>query len=103
VTTLTVEQRVAAGFAFFEAHRPGWWQVGTFSLQDFDLTDNCACVVGQLFDGDFNDAIEQHWLDLDYPEAIRFVLYTGDYDTFVALEDEWRRLVAARRAEQVTT
>lgn len=49
----SIEERVTAGAAWLDEHRPGWWQ--RIDLETLDLGDPCKCVLGQEY-GDFGVA-----------------------------------------------
>lgn len=100
---MTVAGRVAAGCRFMDELRPGWWRDGTFRLEIFDLASRSRCVLGQIF-GDFNTGLDR--LDLDTAHAQRLGMFvSNDYvddieAEYDAIEEEWRRVIAARRAMQ---
>jgi hypothetical protein len=93
-------ERVERGAGWLDTARPGWWT--TFDLDRFSLADGCACVVGQLAGHDFDDAVDDGWLDLTYELAFNLGLFAGpplqNEAEYQALEDEWRRVIAERRS-----
>lgn len=107
-----VPTRVAAGVAFLDEHRPGWWLPGNFDLARFALADSCRCVIGQIYSAErghnflgFDDAIDESWLDLTYERAEQLGFYCGPpsqySDEYAELDVEWCRVIEARRAGNV--
>jgi len=103
---MTVEERVAAGTAWLDEKVPDWWQTHKFSLDIFDLTNGCRCVVGQLAPDnmDYGEAIDYAWLDLTDSLAWDLGFFAGEPETddetiamYAALEDEWVRVITERR------
>lgn len=110
-----VPVRVAAGVAFLDEHRPGWWHPGNFDLARFALADSCRCVIGQIYSAErglkslgyvgFDDAIDEGWLDLTFESAEQLGFYCGPpsqySDEYAELDAEWCRVIEARRAGNV--
>lgn len=107
-----VPTRVAAGVAFLDEHRPGWWRPGNFDLDRFALADSCRCVIGQIYSAEqgcsylsFDDAVGEGWLDLSFELAEQLGFYCGPpsqySDEYAELEAEWTRIIEARRADNV--
>jgi hypothetical protein len=101
-TELTIEQRVAAGAAWLDEHRPGWErEVDPVGL---DIASPCNCVLGQL-EGNYHDFVDvQSWYD-DQAAALGFngrlnLTLRAIRDEQDALTVEWRRLIESRRAER---
>lgn len=112
MTELTIEERVAAGAEWLDERLPDW--VNRIDLEDLDIRDACACILGQTF-GDFDEAplvqaggwraahlaawplgFQSHEVAEAF-EAHRHQdpeLVTAEYR---ALEAEWTRLILARR------
>lgn len=110
---LTIEQRVANGVAWLDDRIPNW--AYRISLLDFDMRDDCNCVVGQVI-GHYGKVVD----GVDVPkdnvislaEAVERgfdagtrVDSTGNFDSdsgvcqaeFEALQAEWVRVIASRR------
>lgn len=98
----TIDERVAAGAAWLDEHRPGWWQ--RINLDTLDLGDPCKCVLGQEY-GQFGNAPDEMW---DHgsnahrrDRAMGFNAEAVDFgrgdDEFDALTAAWRTLITARR------
>jgi hypothetical protein len=107
-----VPARVAAGMAFLDKHRPGWWLPGRFDLARFALADACRCVVGQIYSAEsghnflgFDDAIGDGWLDLTFDHAEQLGFYCGPpsqySDEYAELDAEWHRVIEARRTGNI--
>lgn len=117
MTFLTIEERVAAGFALLTARAPGWWEridVEQMNMQN-GTPSPCGCVVAQSTDQPFwtaivrlgladEDEIERHgfYIDPDYydgesPDGARRALAAR----YAALTAEWRRVITERRASSV--
>jgi hypothetical protein len=100
---LTIEARVARGAEWLDQQRPGWEQPDNFDLRRFDLSDPCRCVIGQVY-GDYDEVTAGHSaIDLDDDLAYWLGFYAGYIDEhnreeYAALETEWVRVIAARRA-----
>jgi hypothetical protein len=90
----TIDERVAAGSAWLDANRPGWWQ--RINLDTLDLGDPCECVLGQE-DGNYWDTAP----DLGGDAAVlgfNTRPWCRDPDQELAgLEAAWRTLIQARR------
>lgn len=105
VDAVTIPQRVAAGAAWLDQNRPGWWQnrpgwPQNIYLDQLDMSLDCGCVLGQLV-GPYEWAIKV--LDVPDPDALGFHIpwdpswpgrYFAEYD---ALTAEWRKVIEARR------
>jgi hypothetical protein len=101
----TIDDRVAAGAAWLDANRPGWWQ--RINLATLDLTLGCGCILGQL-DGNFYDAPEViqastiHALK-EFAAPLGFLADTdneerlSEWEEYAALTAAWRTLIQARR------
>jgi hypothetical protein len=102
----TIDDRVAAGAAWLDANRPGWWQ--RINLDTLDLGDPCRCVLGQEY-GDFADGPEELVDDTKSVVAngfdaldFWFVNDRTPRDVLTELADltaAWRALITARRTE----
>jgi hypothetical protein len=92
----TIDLRVAAGAAWLDANRPGWWQ--RINLATLDLGDPCRCVLGQLF-GDYAEApVGARFTDTDAYVAIdQGFNNAGGEDEDATLTAAWRTLITARR------
>ncbi len=97
VAETTIEQRVEAGAAWLDQHRPDWWrEVDTDTL---DIDDCHRCPLGQLWGCYFrvpialDDAVA-YGFDSDYADG------TPEYQADVAaLNAAWTALIERRRAE----
>jgi hypothetical protein len=102
--------RVAAGVAWLDENVPDW--LGRVDPLTLDLSDDCGCVLGQLF-GLFEDGLGE--TGLSDPYALGFHGYVhrqywrcqsgtswGDVlDEFRGLTQAWREAIAARQASHV--
>lgn len=112
-TTLpSVAERVAAGAALLDEHRPGWDRVGV-SLDGLDMADCHDCVLGQMF-GHYSHAFRRFNADWTIANGILvdgqamplgFAAYTEDDGTDAEVDAEyaeltaaWRTLIETRRA-----
>jgi hypothetical protein len=90
----SIDERVAAGAAWLDANRPGWWQ--RINLDTLDLGDPCECVLGQE-DGNYWDTAP----DLgDDAAVLGFNTRPWCRDPgqeLAGLEGAWRTLIQARR------
>lgn len=98
----TIAERVAKGVEWLDSRIPDWWQTHKFSLDRFNMSDGCACVVGQLSPHTgYDDAVDDHWLDLDDGLARDRGFFAGDAvqnaEEYDDLTDEWRRVITSRR------
>lgn len=105
----SISERVAAGVEWLDGVLPNWWKTLSIDPSEFSMSDGCHCVIGQLNpDGDYNDAIDYHWLDLDDQTAIargfhhegqvlKYEDYDGLFAEYAALTDEWTRVITSRR------
>jgi hypothetical protein len=99
----SIEERVAAGARWLDLHRPGW--ADRIDLDELDLSDPCACVLGQEY-GSYAEAPEELWVEDDTCAKSGFnATRVRDYERieveFSALTDAWRRLIEQRRAVSV--
>lgn len=113
--TTTITERVAAGAAWLDEQRPGWWQDGPdgIDLGGLDMDDACLCVLGQVFaefDEDlFNSGFDYAANALDAPQ------FGGGFNIstwhegrrrdsaevtaeYTELGTAWKQLIAERRA-----
>jgi hypothetical protein len=118
--------RVAAGFAFLEAHDPGFWRTGIereIDLARLDLESPCGCVLGQrcpvealighqravtpyeAFGARLSGLPVRRIGDLDDWAVPLGFSAVDDDDTdatdedFYRLTAEWRRVIKSRRDE----
>lgn len=92
----TIAERVAAGAAWLDEHRPGW--VDRIDLETLDLGDCANCIVGQ----EFGEIIPHRLPEAvrDYNPDLGFDAYAENSRpsyTHTLLGREWRRLIEARR------
>jgi hypothetical protein len=101
---LTVAQRVEAGAAWLDEHKPGWWQ--TIDLDTLDIRSDCNCVLGQTY-GNYCDApLGSRYHRNKYLGDVRG--FNSDESThsdddaeladYAALTAAWRALVEERRS-----
>lgn len=97
-----IEERVARGVGWLDANRTDWWDA--IDLNWFILSSPCRCVLGQLY-GDYMDSplVEEHGDEAGVERG--FNAGGGEWKDatfaeFEALEREWRRVIAERRAER---
>jgi hypothetical protein len=103
----TIDDRVAAGAAWLDANRPGWWQ--RINLATLDLGDPCRCVLGQDFGG-FGKGVSAVGGDLarwmktcanlgfySSRDAAGTYVPTEIEREYAALTAAWRTLITARR------
>lgn len=95
----TVAERVAAGVAWLDAKAPGW--IDRVDLDELQMASTCSCVLGQLFHGYYYAPITlgEAMLcgfdtELDVEDAESAARASKE---FVALTDEWRRVITERR------
>lgn len=100
----TIQERVAAGAAALDAYLPGW--VDRVDLGTLDMRSPCGCILGQAFDnywtapfGDPYDDPERYRADLGFQAYSTLDGGSGEPGEYAALQDEWARLIEARRAE----
>lgn len=98
--TTTIAERVAAGAAWLDEHRPGWDQ--RIDLETLDLGDPCHCVLGQEY-GNYGDSPEEiRWerrpAGEDVWVAPLFGFHEWNERNYDVLTAEWRRLIEERRA-----
>lgn len=96
MSELTVEERVAAGAAWLDDRLPHWPLL--VDLNRLDLSDSCACILGQTF-GDYGRAPiigkgsmsrEEYATELGFQAG-------SDWRDYDDLGVEWKRLILARR------
>jgi hypothetical protein len=105
--------RVQRGVALLDGKDSGWWRERehwrTIDLDVLDMGDPSRCVAGQLC-GDFSRAVGRWGVSLDDAERHGFTLTNAELDAmwdgrdrhaWVDLGDEWRRVIAERRAQAV--
>lgn len=95
-TSLSIEERVAAGAAWLDEHKAGWER--GISLERLDLMDPCLCVLGQVYQN-YWIAVTRFFED-DTTSAARFGFdaFRGEDDSaFEDLDATWRRTIEARR------
>jgi hypothetical protein len=122
-TTLTLAERVAAGAAWLDDHKPGWDAL--IDLGRLNMADSCCCVLGQVYESAAeaaNDQARQNhddwgWTGYDWAiDELGAPQYYGGfaftYDELIAAIDQhhstvpawaelgtaWKQLIAARRA-----
>ncbi len=96
----TIAERVARGVAWLDETRPGWAE--RVDLDRLDLASPCRCVLGQ----EFGDYFEIVWSDGAPPDTQAYGFNAASPASgrqaqsreFDALEAEWRRVIAERRA-----
>jgi len=100
----TIDDRVSAGAAWLDEHRPGWWQ--RINLETLDLGDPCRCVLGQEY-GHFDgrpEEVDFHEDEFGFDRRARtFEVYTEIERDYRMLTAEWRELIQARRDEVAVT
>jgi hypothetical protein len=94
-----IAQRVAAGAAWLDEHRPGW--ADRINLDELDLANPCKCVLGQEYGrfvlGDdliLDEGSESWMLGFDVAELVQDGRYAGE--RYTELTAAWRELVLAR-------
>ena len=99
--TMTIAERVAAGAALLDEHRPGW--DGQIDLERLSLPSTCDCILGQIFP-DTDDGDDGYWAGLaDHDLGILTsdracaLGFASDYG-YKPLEAEWTRVITERRA-----
>lgn len=103
---LTIAQRVEAGAAWLDEHKPGWWH--TINLDTLDIGSSCNCVLGQTY-GDYTESPFLARWDADdwqnYLGAVRGFNSSADVETreqeqadIAALTVAWRTLIEERRS-----
>lgn len=101
MTTSDIAARVAAGAAWLDEHRPGWWQ--RTNLDRLRMRNCVACVLGQEY-GSYDNAP----ITMDLSVALGFdAEVDGSPDRpdseFTALDEAWIALIEQRRAEAAVT
>ena len=95
--TTSYFERVAAGAAWLDEHRPGW--VDRVDPVTLDLGDECHCVLGQEYGNAFRAPGEAVYGPVSpaffADDELEMV---SDEVQFEALTEEWRRLILERRA-----
>jgi hypothetical protein len=112
--TLTITDRVSAGAAWLDEHRPDWWQ--RIDLDTLDLREPCYCVLGQEYAAEVD--LDGHGLccngyqlavarmDDHHPAELGFsadLHLAESVEFWDQLADAWRELILARRAGTETT
>lgn len=98
---MTYRPNVEKGAAFLDERAPGW--LARVNVADLDLGSCFACVLGQL-GGDYRD--ETRRLGMNLEDAIQCGFNVPEDENalkerlqYEALTDEWRKYIAAARAE----
>jgi hypothetical protein len=107
--TESVADMVARGAALLDRIDPGWWREDAPEYRDrdaqpidldrLDIGDSCLCIFGFRWGHYGNAQVDALPVDTDV------MAHGFDMDTpaeAAALTAEWRRVIAARRAEAVT-
>jgi hypothetical protein len=102
----TIAERVAKGAALLDEHMPGWWK--RIDLNRLEQVSPCGCVLGQLWTDDKYAEDGGYWPALvalgiparpaERPAEYGFAEPTSEFAGYAALDDEWTRLIKARRA-----
>jgi hypothetical protein len=119
----TIAEQVAAGAAFLDEHDPGWWRAGVeraIDLETLDLAGDGKCVLGQrcpleMLAGSEHDSGYLAFAGAlsgihgespaaadavnDWAAALGFQWDGSPDSAYAALTAEWKRVIAARRAE----
>lgn len=103
----TIRERVEAGAAWLDLHRPGWWQ--QIDLAKLNVRHECRCVLGQLFGSYYRAPIsldESCTLGFDASGAIAVLDHDADEPGYAEMDDEfdaltaaWTALILSRRDE----
>ncbi len=103
-------ERVARGATLLDEKMPGWAE--RIKLNELVLHNPCRCVLGQLFEGDFGEAvmnlfdgdeqaIVEHGFDVpphrDLPIERGVVTVPSNVMLWEALKQTWRAEILARR------
>lgn len=89
ITDAPARERVDKGAALLDENVPGW--ISHIDLDRLSIADPNNCIVGQLY-GVYHIGIAA----LDYPPPCGYGFNGDDYS---ALNEAWRALITARRAE----
>jgi hypothetical protein len=98
----TTTERVQAGAGLLDQHQPGW--VDRIDLDRLNLRDCFACVLGQLFPGDYyatvHDTLGLNWAEaaahgfnVDADGHLNEEAEEAEYEELAAA---WRELIGAR-------
>lgn len=92
----SISERVAAGTAWLDENRPGWFN--EIDLRRLDLHECCLCVIGQTF-GCYASAANPFELDRNVAVEHGFnAPIKGDWwAENERLQDEWVRVITERR------
>ena len=98
----TITERVAAGAALLDEHKPGWWQ--HTDLGRLNIGSSCDCMFGQTFGGYLKGLtlFHEEW-HVGAPDSDYGFFWYGRADDdreneIEALNAEWRRVIEQRRA-----
>jgi hypothetical protein len=96
VAEATIEQRVEAGAAWLDEHRPGWWKRTDLTTLHMELP--CFCVLGQEYGSFYTAPIPD-----DDTVTLGFDAWgigpSEQIADFAALNTAWATLIELRRAE----
>jgi hypothetical protein len=95
-----VPDRVQAGVDLLDREVPGW--VGYVDLDSLDVTDECRCVLGQVFGGGARDGYSEGLDELDIVGRASVYGFcaadnAGGYDDERRLTAAWRNRIEARQ------
>lgn len=93
---LSIEERVAAGAAWLDKHRPGW--ADAINLDQLDLADCTVCVLGQVY-GDFWNAPLSDGLPGEWTRRATEMGFADDHGRYTELNEAWAALIDERRAD----
>lgn len=105
-------ERVAAGTAWLDEHRPGWHR--EIDLYALDMMDCNACVLGQLYGTYVNAPLPEKTTPLSgktvsgfsvLAASMGFTALTGSSNPlaeFAVLAQQWRQVIAGRQTGGVT-
>lgn len=106
---LTIEQRVAAGAAYLDEHKPGW--IDEIELAALDLANTCLCVLGQVY-GNYwtSEPVLAYAAGVDAEPGQNVIAALGfnarwrenprdELPELRELNVAWLRLIESRRAE----
>ena len=104
VMITSVAERVAAGTAWLDENAPDW--AHQIDLRTFDITDDCYCVLGQVFGRYWGSPVVvkadeyDDFGDETRARALGFcaALNTSATEDFDELQVEWLRVIADRQA-----
>lgn len=80
---------VKRGVELLDARLPGWRE--RVNPDTLDLANGCRCIVGQVL-GDYDEGVAL--LGLSQPAAERYGFWASGRQSFSALTDAWRRVLA---------